>query len=42
MDSCYTYFGVIYRDNNFDVEKFKERLNLNPWQDFFNTKQQIK
>lgn len=28
MDSCYTYFGVIYRDNNFDVEKFKERLNL--------------
>ena len=28
MEYNYTYFSVIYRENNFDMKKFKEKLNL--------------
>ena len=28
MDSCYTYFAVIYKDDNFNLEEFVKNLNL--------------
>ena len=28
MNGSYTYFGVIYNEKNFDLEGFKEKLNL--------------
>lgn len=28
MNGNYTYFGVIYNENDFDLEEFKEKLNL--------------
>lgn len=30
------------KPNHFTIKNYKERLNLNPWEDFFNIKQQIK